>query len=74
MEIASVRTHKVISVDFFLFLKNRSNKSILLNLQMPEFSTTVKMNTLIFTFHFLLHNYMAHLSNVLKISRIFATQ
>ena len=34
---------------------------------MPEFSTTVKMNTLISTFHFLLHNYTAHLSNVLKL-------
>ena len=33
---------------------------------MPVFSTTVKMNTLISTFHFLLHNYTAHLSNVLK--------
>ena len=41
---------------------------------MPEFSTTVKMNTLISTFHFLLHNYTAHLSNVLKLSRRFATQ
>ena len=26
------------------------------------------------TFHFLLHNYTAHLSNVLKLSRRFATQ
>jgi hypothetical protein len=34
---------------------------------MSEFSTTVKVNTLISMFHFLLHNYMAHLSNVLKI-------
>ena len=41
---------------------------------MPEFSTTVKMNTLISKFHFLLYNYTAHLSNVLKLSRRFATQ
>ena len=40
---------------------------------MPEFSTTVKVNTLISTFYFLLHNYMAHLSNVLKLSRRFAS-
>ena len=33
---------------------------ILLNLQMSEFSTTVKMNTLIYTFHFLLHKYTAN--------------
>jgi hypothetical protein len=33
-----------------------------------EFSTTVKMNALISTFHFLLHNYTAYLSNVLKLS------
>jgi putative component of membrane protein insertase Oxa1/YidC/SpoIIIJ protein YidD len=32
------------------------------------------MNTLISTFHFLLHNYTAHLSNVLKLSRRFAPQ
>jgi len=32
------------------------------------------MNTLIFTLHFLLHNYAAHLSNVLKLSRRIATQ
>jgi len=38
---------------------------------MPEFSTTVKMNTLISTFHFRLHNSTAHLSNVLKLSWIF---
>ena len=38
---------------------------------MPEISITVKMNTLISTFHFLLHNYTAHLSNVLKPSRRF---
>ena len=31
------------------------------------------MNTLIFTLHFLLHNYAAHLSNVLKLSRRIAT-
>jgi hypothetical protein len=36
--------------------------------------TTVKMNTLISMFHFLLHNYTADLSNVLKLSRIFAMQ
>ena len=41
---------------------------------MPEFSTTVKMNTLISTFHFRLHNYTIHLSNVLKFSRRFATK
>ena len=28
---------------------------------MPDFFTTVKMNTLIFTFHFRLHNSTAHL-------------
>ena len=33
---------------------------------MPEFSTTVKMNTLISRCHFPLHNYTAHLSNVFK--------
>ena len=33
-----------------------------------------KMNTLISTFHFLLHNYTAHLFNVLKFSRSFETQ
>jgi hypothetical protein len=32
------------------------------------------MNTLISMFHFRLHNYMAHLSNDLKVSRRFATQ
>jgi len=43
---------------------------------MSEFSPTVhvKMNALISTFHFLLHNYMAHLSNAVKLSRRFATQ
>ena len=39
-----------------------------------EFSITVKMNTLISTFHFQLHNSTAHLSNKLKLSRRFATQ
>jgi hypothetical protein len=33
-----------------------------------------KMNTLIYTFHFRLHNYMAHLSNVLELSRSFEIQ
>jgi hypothetical protein len=33
-----------------------------------------KMNTLICTFHFQLHNSTAHLSNVLKLSRSFETQ
>ena len=69
---SSVHANKVISIDFFLL--SNSIKSILLNLQMPEFSTTVKKNTLISTFHFLLHNYMAHLSNVLKLTQRFATQ
>ena len=32
------------------------------------------MNTLISTFHFLLHKYIPHLSNVLKLSRRFAAQ
>ena len=32
------------------------------------------MNTLIFTPHFLLHNYAAHLSNVFKLSRRITTQ
>jgi len=41
---------------------------------MPKFSTTVKMNTLISMIHFRLHNYMTHLSNVLKLSRRFATK
>ena len=41
---------------------------------MPEFSTNVKMYTLISTFHFLLHKYTPHLSNVLKLSRRFAAQ
>jgi hypothetical protein len=40
---------------------------------MPEFSTTVKMNTLISTFRFWLHNYTAHLSDVLKLFQGFAT-
>ena len=38
-----------------------------------KFSTTVKMNTLISTFHFRLRNSMANLSNNLKLSRRFAT-
>jgi hypothetical protein len=33
-----------------------------------------KMNTLICTFHFQLHNSTAHLSNLLKLSRSFETQ
>ena len=33
-----------------------------------------KVNTLISTIHFQLHNYMTHLSNVLKLSRSFDTQ
>jgi hypothetical protein len=37
---------------------------------MQDFSTTVKMKTLISTFHFQLHNSTAHLSNVLKICSI----
>ena len=37
---------------------------------MRDFSTTVKMNTLISTFHFRLHNSTARLSNVLKIYSI----
>ena len=58
----------------FFYFQIRLNK--LLNLQMPECFTTVKMNTLIFTFHFWLHNSTAHLdlSNVLQSSRRFATQ
>jgi hypothetical protein len=36
--------------------------------------TKKKMNTLISTFHFRLHNSMAHLSNALKFSRSFDTQ
>jgi hypothetical protein len=58
---------------FFFFFSN-SLKYILLNFQMPEFSTTVKMNTLISMFHFLLHNSTAHLSNVLTFSQRFAIQ
>ena len=37
---------------------------------MWDFSTTVKMNTLISTFHFRLRNSTARLSNVLKICSI----
>jgi hypothetical protein len=33
-----------------------------------------KMNTLIYTFHFRLHNSMAHLSNVLELSQSFEIQ
>jgi len=32
------------------------------------------MKTLMFTLHFLLHDYVAHLSNVLKLSRRIVTQ
>ena len=62
----------IISDDFISF--SNLIKQTLLNLQMPEFSTAVKMNTLISMFHFRLHNSTAHLSNVLKLSRRFATQ
>jgi hypothetical protein len=51
-----------------------NRKMFIQNLQMPKFPTTVKMNTLISMFHFLLHNYTTDLSNVLKLSRIFAMQ
>ena len=51
MEIASVRTNKIIS-DNFIFKFDQINSA---NLQMSQFSKTVKMNILISTFHFRLY-------------------
>ena len=80
--------HKIISDDFFLIWnwieKNTDlHWSIIMKFKSRFCSDfklinvkkiIEKMNTLICTFHFWLHNSTAHLSNVLKLSRSFETQ
>jgi len=80
--------HKIIFDDFFFFKFDKKYNtdlhwSMIMNFKswfcsdsklIYEKKIIEQMSTLISTFHFRLHNYTAHLSNVLKLSRSFETQ